>query len=348
MSNRPDSYNRLTKNDLCNIIELCNEHKGNYSLVSRITGIPRKTISNFMWRNTHRKFWKKYDKANVDVDSTPRFTLNELLASLPEDYNPSYDNDNVGLKIVVIPDTQVKPESDIRHIIAAGKYIQEHRPDVVVVIGDWWDCPSLNRFGSRLDLDGRRIQADLNAGYGAIQAFLGQFYNVDGYEPRLVFTIGNHDPMVRIPRLVSEHPHLDGFIQDNSKEWLEDRGFEVYDFLEPVNIGGIRFCHYFQNPHSAKRAPLSGQIDTMIKNAGFSFVAGHTQGIKIGKHYLSDGTQRIGIIAGSFYTHEEDFLGRQGQNHWHGIIQLNEVKDGGADICEISLNYLMRTYCKTE
>ena len=71
---------------------------------------------------------------------------------------------------------------------------------------------------------------------------------------------------------------------------LEDWGFEVYDFLHIANIQGIRFAHYFVNPHSAKKMPLSGQIDTMIKNAGFSFVQGHTQGKKTGTHFLADGT----------------------------------------------------------
>ena len=86
-------------------------------------------------------------------------------------------------------------------------------------------------------------------------------------------------------------------------------------------------------------------IDTMLKNAGFSFVQGHSQGLKMGKHYLADGTKRLGIVAGSFYDHDEDYMGRQGNKaHWRGIIQLNEVKDGGADVCEISLDYLKRKY----
>ena len=94
----------------------------------------------------------------------------------------------------------------------------------------------------------------------------------------MVFLAGNHDPMVRIPRLVEEFPTLEGFVPDDCKDWLERYcGFEVIDFLNIVTIEGIRFSHYFQNMHSAKKGPLSGNIVTMMKNAGFSFVMGHQQ-----------------------------------------------------------------------
>jgi len=34
----------------------------------------------------------------------------------------------------------------------------------------------------------------------------------------------------------------------------------------------------------------------------------------------------------------------QGNRHWRGIVQLNEVKDGSADVCELSIDYLKRKY----
>lgn len=284
--------------------------------------IPDSTIGDFLRRETYTSWWSS---------NYPQTASGEITS---ED----------GLKIVVIPDTQVKPDVPTEHILAAGNYIAEHRPDVIVVIGDWWDMPSLNRFGSPLELDGRRVKEDIDCGNEAMDLFLSPFKDLSDYSPRMVFTTGNHDPQVRIPRVLEELPHLEGLLVDNTNEFLEERGFEVYDFLEVVNINGIRFSHYFQNPHSAKKSPLSGAIDTMLKNAGFSFVQGHTQTYKSGKHYLGDGTKRLGIVAGSFYQHDESYMGNQGNAHWRGIIQLNEVKDGGADICEISIEYLMRKY----
>ena len=288
--------------------------------IAEMVSIPHQTISDFLLKKTYGKWW---DAREVKERKQAQ----------------------QGLKIVLIPDTQVRPGVPLDHIVAAGNYIAVHRPDVVVVIGDWWDMPSLNRFGTKLELDGTRILADLQSGKEAMDLFLDYALVDEDYNPRLVYCVGNHDPQVRIPRAVSEVPNLEGLLVDDTTEWLEDRDFEVYEFLEIVEIGGVRFSHYFINPHSAKKSPLGGAIDTMLKNCGFSFVQGHTQGYKVGKHYLADGSVRLGLLAGSFYMHDEAYMGEQGNmSHWRGIIQLNDVRSGGADICELSLDYLLRKY----
>lgn len=257
------------------------------------------------------------------------------------------------MKILFIPDTQVRDGVPTDHIEAAGNYVVEHSPDVVVVAGDWWDMPALSRFNTGLEAEGLKVKKDLEAGNVAMKRFMGpllrynekrRIFKKAKYKPRLVFTTGNHDPQVRIPRLVESHPILDGYLNESTTKLLEGYGFEVYDFLEVVEIGGIRFSHYFINPHSAKGMPLGGMIDTMLKNTGFSFCMGHQQTYKIGKHYLADGTVRLGIVAGAFYDHEERYQGPQGNKHWRGIIQLNEVGGGSADVCELSLDYLKRKY----
>jgi predicted phosphodiesterase len=257
------------------------------------------------------------------------------------------------MKIMVIPDTQVRDGVPTEHIIAASNYAIKHKPDVIVVLGDWWDMPSLSIFNSALQADGARILADLEAGKNAMLDFVRPIHKESKrlekghrkrWAPRLVYCTGNHDPMVRIPRYVEAHPVLDGFLLDDTNEWLAEQGFEVHPFLGVVNIEGIRFSHYFQNPHSAKGSPLGGMIDTMLKNAGFSFVQGHQQVYKIGKHYLGDGTRRLGIVAGAFYDHEETYMGPQGNKHWRGIVMLNEVSDGCGDVCEVSLEFLKAKY----
>jgi hypothetical protein len=258
------------------------------------------------------------------------------------------------MKIVIIPDTQVRQGVPTEHIRAAGNYIVKHKPDKVVVMGDWWDMPSLSLYNTSLKAEGVRIKDDIDAGCDAMLELFEPLihYNVKRrlnkkklYRPEFVYITGNHDPQVRIPRLVEQYPALKGMLDGEEVDrFLESLGFEVVPFLEIKNIEGIRFSHYIQNPHSLKGSPLGGQIDTMLKNAGHSFVQGHQQTYKIGKHYLSDGTQRLGIVCGAFYDHDEDYMSPQGNRHWRGIVQLNEVKDGGADVCEISLEYLKREY----
>ena len=254
------------------------------------------------------------------------------------------------LRLLYIPDVQVKEGVETDHILAAGRYIVSHRPDVIVVGGDWWDMPSCSMFNTKKSWEGLRIRSDLDVGHKAMELFLHPLHELQAhqrkhkkkvYSPRMVFTVGNHDPQVRIPRLYEKYPELEGMFEIPN---MADYGFEEIDFQKIITINGINFSHYFINPHSAKKGPLGGAIDTMLKNAGFSFVQGHQQGLKMGKHYLANGTCKLGIVAGSFYQHFEDFMGEQGNEHWRGIIMLNEVEDGAADICEISLNYLLRKY----
>jgi hypothetical protein len=247
-------------------------------------------------------------------------------------------------RILVIPDTQCKPNGDITHIKAAANFAVRKQVDIIVTLGDWWDMESLSVYNTRKQSEGLRIKDDVEAGMDAMNAFMDIINKGFSKKPRLVFTHGNHSMQVRLPRFIESNPHLDGMIEESTTPFLERHGFEVYPFLEVVNIEGIRFSHYIQNPHSLRGGVLAGTIDNMLKNAGFSFVMGHQQVLKMGKHYLSDGTMRLGLVAGAFYPHEESYMSVQGNRHWRGIVLLNEVKEGAADICEVSLDYLLRKY----
>lgn len=257
------------------------------------------------------------------------------------------------MRALLVPDPQVKPGVPTNHLQAAGNYLIHSRPDVVFILGDWWDMPSLNKYANAKDIEGKRVLEDIAVGKEAMHMFLRPLIRLQKrqkknkkkvYKPRLIFLTGNHDPMVRIPRLVGEFPTLEGFVPDDCKSWLEDLGFEVVDFLDIIIVAEIRFSHYFQNMHAATKGPLSGNIVTMIKNAGFSFVMGHQQGKKCHSFRLGDGTNRLGIVAGSFYQHEEEYEGKQGGNNWNGVIVLNEMEAGGADICEVSMKYLLENH----
>ena len=38
---------------------------------------------------------------------------------------------------IIIPDTQVRPGVRLDHIKWANRYIREHKPDKLIIIGDW-------------------------------------------------------------------------------------------------------------------------------------------------------------------------------------------------------------------
>lgn len=253
-----------------------------------------------------------------------------------------------------VPDTQIQQGVPMDHLTAAMNYIVDHKPDTVVIIGDWWDMPSLSTYeakGSKY-FEGRRYRADLEAGIEAMMVFMDPFvkYNdnrkrnkMKQYKPRIVFTEGNHEH--RVQRAVNAEPKLEGVIgPEDYISVLKDYSIEYHPFLHVVNIDGIRYSHYHVNPHSVMGSPISGSMDTMLKNVGYSFTQGHTQTMKYGVHYLSDGSVKQGLVAGAFYQHEEEYKGPQGNAHWRGCVMKNEVRKGRYDPCFLSIEYLLRKW----
>lgn len=58
---------------------------------------------------------------------------------------------------LVIPDTQVKPNESIDHLLWAGKYAVDMQPDTIICIGDWWDMGSLSSYDKgKKSFEGRR------------------------------------------------------------------------------------------------------------------------------------------------------------------------------------------------
>jgi len=109
-----------------------------------------------------------------------------------------------------------------------------------------------------------------------------------------------------------------------------------------VKLDGIHYSHYFYNPSTGR--PYSGMMETRLKNIGFSFTQGHSQEFAYGERQLPNGKRLHGMVAGSFYMHDEPYRGPQSNKEWRGVVVKNEVEDGQYDIMKISLPYLLRKY----
>lgn len=254
-------------------------------------------------------------------------------------------------RILVLPDAQVKPGVSTEHLEWAGQYIAEKRPDIIVCLGDFFDFPSLSTYDKgTLSFEGRRLIEDINTGKDAMTRMLAPMKALQErqkenkkkqYSPRMVFTLGNHcDRLMRVPKT---SPEFAGFITYDLLG-LEEHGWEVHDFLKPVDIEGIYFVHYLANPFTGK--PYGGTALNMLKTVGRSFVQGHKQTLDVAIRPTLDGKTQLGIVAGAFYEHHEDYKGVVGNNHWRGMFMLNNVKDGYGDPCFISIDYLRNKYGK--
>lgn len=237
-------------------------------------------------------------------------------------------------KLLLIPDTQCKPGVDFSHLQTLGHWITEERPDVIVHIGDHWDMSSLSSYDrGTAKAEGRRVIQDIDAGNHAMHELLGPLRRLQAsqrnnrkrvYSPEMHFCLGNHEQ--RIERYTNNNPEVQGVIGYHS---LDLTDWIVHPYQQPVEIGGVHFCHYFYNPNSGK--PYGGSAEYRLNKLKRSFVQGHEQGFKY--HIEAIGDKRIhGLVAGSFYSHDEEYKGPQGNNHWRGFCVLRNVQHGEYDL----------------
>lgn len=249
---------------------------------------------------------------------------------------------------LIIPDTQIKPGVPLDHIGWAAQAIVDYLPDVIVMIGDWADMPSLNGHAKpgSLELEGARVRDDIDVANAAAVVLTAPAQaeierrrkaHKKRWEPRCVYLKGNHED--RLDRIAKNDPKLEGIVDSNS---IVLPGFETRPFLEIVEIDGIAYSHYFANTHSGR--PIGGSIDNRLNKIGKSFVQGHEQGLLYGVRQFPGKLTRHGLVAGSFYLHDEAYRGAQSNGEWRGIVVLNEVNNGSYDVMPLSMDYLRRKY----
>jgi hypothetical protein len=252
-------------------------------------------------------------------------------------------------RIMVIPDTQVRPGDDLAFLESIGKYAVDMKPDIIVHLGDFADMPSLSshdKAGSK-SMEGQRYLADIKVSKEAMEVLLKpvraeQKRLVDGnrtrWKPRMVMLFGNHEN--RINRAIHNDPKLDGLISLEDLEY-EKFGWETVPFLEPIVIEDIAFCHYFV---AGVMGRPCGTARALLAKHHQSCIAGHQQGRDIAYALRADGSEMMGLIAGSCYEHDEHYLNHQTNRHWRGLYILHDVANGSFDEMPVSLRYLRKRY----
>jgi hypothetical protein len=253
---------------------------------------------------------------------------------------------------LIIPDVQIRPGVDTTHLDWAAQAILEYQPDVIIVIGDFWDMPSLSTHegpGSK-EAEGQRVATDIEAGNDAFEALCApmefemerlKYARKKQWRPRLEFLMGNHED--RISRAIFREPKWDGVLSLAS---LKTRMFNRNAFLRIVDIDGIKYSHYFPNPYSGR--PIGGTIPNRLSHIGGTFVQGHQQGFLYGTKQYPDHVKH-GLVCGRFYSHQEHYRPGDVQDvEWNGIVVLNEVRcikgHGDFDLMPLSYNYLRRKF----
>ena len=240
------------------------------------------------------------------------------------------------MRILVIPDTQVKPSVPTQHLRWVSRAIRDYRPDHVIHMGDHWDFPSLSTYSSRSEVEGKRVLEDIEAGNRGMDLLLSSVKRMKN-PPTLSFAFGNHEN--RCNRFVNDHPALTGIL---GPHLLNLSSWKTYPFLQPFEVGGIWFSHYFYQQNTGRA--YGGTCHNILRNVGLSFVQGHRQGKDLASRTLPNGQVQRGLVVGSCYLHHEGYLGPQAKETWTGVCILNDVEDGDYDLMELSLRYLCRKY----
>lgn len=252
--------------------------------------------------------------------------------------------------IYVIPDMQIRPGDVTDHLDWIAMDIVRRQPDWLIIMGDWWDLPSLNTHeapGSAAKENARFIE-DLDAGRDALARLIGpvdkdiarrQRKHRTRWNLRKKFLEGNHE--VRADRLAAADPRLTGVVGTALCD-VERFGFERHKFLEPINVEGVVFSHYWQNALSSR--PIGGTMDNRLNKICTSFVCGHEQGLRYGNRPLPTGRTIYGVVCGSAYLGTEDYRGPQARTEWRGTVVLHDVRDGEFEPMFLTLRYLCRKY----
>ena len=248
------------------------------------------------------------------------------------------------MRHVMIPDTQIKKGVPVKHIVAAGNWIREHlKPgDKVIIIGDWWDFPSLSSYdkpGSH-GWEGKNLDEDFAAGNEAMSLL---FKTVGKLAKKLVWIYceGNHEyRLTRATEAAETRIYGDVFSYDRLN--LELCKFNP--FLKVVKVDGVNYSHYFTDPNAHTDRPIGGTIQNRLRKLMGSFVMGHQQEHRFDQLMTVNGKFIHGLVSGRFYAHDEDYRGPQKNREWSGVNVLNDVRNREYDIMPLSQRYLEREY----
>lgn len=246
----------------------------------------------------------------------------------------------MGRTHLVIGDSHAHPDHNNERFTWLGKLIHDLKPDVVVNIGDLADMASLCFHSKPLELEGARYRADCEAAIDAQDRIFNELRKHKKKLPRMVWTLGNHD--IRAERFAEANPVFKGTIK-NEDIGYKDYPWEVYPFLEHVNIDGIDYAHYFTSGIMGR--PIGGTHPawTTIKRRNVSSTAGHSHVLdyKIDK---TPGRSLMGLIVGNYVDYRAGYAGPANDMWSNGIAVCQNVEDGLYDFRWISLERIKKEY----
>lgn len=249
---------------------------------------------------------------------------------------------------LVVPDIHAHPQHNNDRALWLGKLICDIRPDVVVLLGDSADMPSLCSYDKgKKSFQGRSYKKDIDA-HLDFQAKLWD--TVKKQKKRLpyrVHLIGNHEQ--RIERAIQLQPELEGTIgyKDLCLEEMYD-DIVHYSGNTPgdILIDGILYSHYMVGGVALR--PISGDrlAATLLAKQHCSSTVGHNHTFDFNISTAANGRKIMGLCAGVYQDYVSDFAGLANRLWWRGVAVKRNVDNGQYDLQMISLDAMKREYAQ--
>lgn len=255
------------------------------------------------------------------------------------------------MKILVIPDSHADSnDKRLDRFDWLGKMIVDERPDIVVDIGDRADLPSLSTYDKGTKgFEGRRYKKDLAVVHEANKRILAPLRKLQMkqrnnkkkvYKPELILTLGNHEQ--RILRACNASPELDGHL---SYDDLNYEGWDVYDFLQVVERGGVLFSHYFVS--GLMGTPIGGinSARSHLLKLHRSTISGHSHLFDYAEVTTVAGDKLQATVVGCYLEDKPAWATQQQFKQWSsGIVILDNVEKGNYDLRTISIKTMEEMY----
>jgi len=248
---------------------------------------------------------------------------------------------------LVIPDPHAHYKHHNDRATWAGKLINDIKPDVVVVLGDTADMPSLSGYDKgKKSFYGRTYRADIDAHADFQERLWSPVRRSKRKMPRAISLIGNHEH--RITRAIEVQPELERTIG------LQDLELERYydDIVEysggspgTIAIDGIHYGHFFVSGISGR--PIGGEHPaySLLSKGYSSHTQGHSHTLDFCFRARAGGERIYGLVAGCFQDYDNDWSGKElGKLWWRGVVVKRSVEAGAYSPQFISIEELKKEY----
>jgi len=249
---------------------------------------------------------------------------------------------------MVIGDTHSKPGQSLERFHMLGEFALKYRPNEIICLGDFADMESLCSYDfGKKSFEGRRYNKDVESCRESLAAFNAP---IDAYNrrqalnrkvqwrPKRTMLGGNHDE-ARINRVIELDPKMDGTISMDDLGYT-DYGWDYQPFLQPKNIDGVLYNHYFVSGVMGR--PIGGENSArslLMKNM-VSSTAGHSHVYDYANRTTPEGKRIHGLSAGCYFEESMDFARSTEHLWWRGIFLKHNVEDGDYDLETFSMRRL--------